>query len=171
MSVVEKYISGHSPELILRVQTLVDQNRLGPWLLGRYPVPHGISNDKDLREMVLVYKNRYLKNSGPLSKVVYDKSIRISDNALGLHSFVTRSQGAKLKRKNEIRISSVLKKAPQELLEMVVVHELAHLKEKDHNKVFYQLCSHMLADYHQLEFDMYLYLIHLETCGPLYVGK
>lgn len=171
MSVVEKYISGYSPELISRVQSLVEKKRLGPWLSDKYPVPHRIHNDKELREIVFVYKNRYLKNSGPLSKVIYDKNIRISDNALGLHSFVTRSQGSKLKRKNEIRISSILKKAPQELLEMVVVHELAHLKEKDHNKVFYKLCSNMLPDYHQLEFDMYLYLIHLETCGALYSDK
>jgi hypothetical protein len=31
-------------------------------------------------------------------------------------------------------------------------------KESDHNKAFYQLCTHMAADYHQLEFDLRLYL-------------
>ena len=41
---------------------------------------------------------------------------------------------------------------------MIVVHELAHLKEKDHNKAFYQLCQHMEPDYHQLEFDLRLWL-------------
>ena len=41
---------------------------------------------------------------------------------------------------------------------MIVVHELAHLKEMDHNKAFYQLCTYMLADYHQLEFDLRVYL-------------
>ncbi|WP_410733789.1 YgjP-like metallopeptidase domain-containing protein [Citrobacter portucalensis] len=25
---------------------------------------------------------------------------------------------------------------------MIVVHELAHLKEKEHDKAFYQLCCH-----------------------------
>ncbi|MGH8026174.1 MAG: metal-dependent hydrolase, partial [Pseudoxanthomonas sp.] len=28
----------------------------------------------------------------------------------------------------------------------------------------YQLCTHMAPDYHQLEFDLRLYLTHLE-CG------
>ena len=51
---------------------------------------------------------------------------------------------------------------------MIVVHELAHLKEKDHNKSFYQLCRHMQPDYHQLEFDTRLYLIQLETYGAIY---
>ncbi|HYG06232.1 MAG TPA: YgjP-like metallopeptidase domain-containing protein, partial [Stenotrophomonas sp.] len=43
------------------------------------------------------------------------------------------------------------------------VHELAHLKESDHNKAFYQLCLHMEPDYHQLEFDLRLYLTQLEV--------
>jgi predicted metal-dependent hydrolase len=48
------------------------------------------------------------------------------------------------------------------------VHELAHLKEKEHNKAFYRLCEHMLPAYHQLEFEMRLYLIQLERAGPIY---
>jgi predicted metal-dependent hydrolase len=52
---------------------------------------------------------------------------------------------------------------------MIVVHELAHLKEKEHNKAFYSLCEHMEPDYHQLEFDLRLYLTHLELIGPLYL--
>lgn len=51
---------------------------------------------------------------------------------------------------------------------MIVVHELAHLKEKDHNKAFYSLCCHMEPDYHQLEFDTRLYLTHLSLFGELY---
>jgi predicted metal-dependent hydrolase len=44
----------------------------------------------------------------------------------------------------------------------LVVHELAHLREKDHNKAFYQLCCHMQADYHQIEFDLRLFLAYIE---------
>jgi len=44
------------------------------------------------------------------------------------------------------------------MLQMIVVHELAHLKVRDHDKAFYALCEHMLADYHQIEFDTRLYL-------------
>ena len=62
----------------------------------------------------------------------------------------------------------MFKQAPENLLNMIVVHELAHLKEKDHNKSFYQLCRHMQPDYHQLEFDTRLYLIQLETYGAIY---
>jgi predicted metal-dependent hydrolase len=41
---------------------------------------------------------------------------------------------------------------------MIVVHELAHLRHRDHDKAFYALCCHMAGDYHQLEFDLRLWL-------------
>jgi predicted metal-dependent hydrolase len=41
---------------------------------------------------------------------------------------------------------------------MIAVHELSHLREKEHNKAFYQLCCHMEPDYHQLELDTRLWL-------------
>jgi predicted metal-dependent hydrolase len=47
-----------------------------------------------------------------------------------------------------------------EFLTMIAVHELAHLKEKQHDKAFYQLCTHMEPNYHQYEFDLRLYLTH-----------
>ena len=50
---------------------------------------------------------------------------------------------------------------------MIVAHELAHLREKEHNKAFYQLCEHMVPTYHQLELDLRLYLTHQEFIGPL----
>ena len=51
---------------------------------------------------------------------------------------------------------------------MICVHELAHLKEKAHNKAFYALCEKMEPSYHQLEFDVRLYMTHLSLFGKLY---
>ncbi len=163
-----KYLSAYAPELRNQVQALLDQNRLAQFLLAKYPKPHDIGNDKELREYVMDLKNSYLKKSAPLSKVVYDNKIHVVNNALGLHSYVSRVHGGKLKSKNEIRISAVFKKAPEPFLNMITVHELAHLKEKEHNKAFYQLCQHMLPNYHQLEFDMRVYLTQLELNGAIY---
>ncbi len=70
-------------------------------------------------------------------------------------------QGGKLKAKAEIRVATVFRNAPEPFLRMIVVHELAHLKEKEHNKAFYQLCCHMEPQYHQLEFDTRLWLTQI----------
>lgn len=45
---------------------------------------------------------------------------------------------------------------------MLVVHELAHTREKNHDKAFYQLCCYMEPEYHQLELDARLFMIYLD---------
>jgi hypothetical protein len=110
-------------------------------------------------------KERYLRKAEPLNKVVYDNKLQVVKHALGTHTTVSRVQGSRLKASREIRIATVFRDAPAEFLKMIVVHELAHLKEAEHDKAFYQLCTHMAPDYHQLEFDLRLYLTQLDA-GP-----
>ena len=165
---IHKYLTNYTPSLVLQVENMLASNRLKPYLLERYPVPHNIANDNDLRDYVMNIKNQHMKKSQPLSKIIYDNKIHVVHNALGLHSYATRIQGGKLKTKNELRVSAVFKKTPEAFLNMIVVHELAHLKEKDHNKAFYRLCQNMLPNYHELELDMRLFLIQQETEGSIY---
>ncbi|KJZ12412.1 MAG: M48 family metallopeptidase [Marinomonas sp.] len=163
-----KYISAYPNHLQNQIQTLIDQDKLANYLLSRFPEPHKITNDKALRDYVSNLKNQYMKKSANLSKIQYDNKIHLVNNALGMHSYVSRIQGNKLKSKNELRISTLFKNAPIQLLNMICVHELAHLKEKEHNKAFYQLCQYMLSDYHQLEFDARVYLTQVEFLGEIY---
>jgi predicted metal-dependent hydrolase len=163
-----QYLSHYPERLQQQIQQMIDDNALGDWLRTRYPTTHSVANDNDLREYVMGLKNQYMKKTQPLSKVVYDQKIHIVNHALGLHSYVSRVQGGKLKSKNELRVSSLFKHTPEPFLNMIVVHELAHLKEKEHNKAFYKLCQHMLPDYHQIEFDVRVYLTELELTGYVY---
>ena len=155
-----KYLNGYSPDVRQQVQRLIDSDQLGAWLERRYPPDstHSIQTDAALYDYTQRLKQQHMRSSGPVSKVFFDMRMHVIDNALGQHQFVSRVQGSKLKRKNEIKVSALLKSLPEPLLRMVVVHELAHLREKDHNKAFYQLCQHMEPDYHQLELDLRLFL-------------
>lgn len=163
-----KYLNGYPAPVKEQVQTLISNHTLADFLLKKYPIAHEIRSNKALYNYVMGLKNQFIRKSEPLSKVIYDDKLDVLHQALGLHSFVARVQGGKLKTKNEIRIGSIFKKVPIEFLKMITVHELAHIKEKQHNKAFYQLCQHMESDYHQLEFDMRLYLTHLDITGKLY---
>ncbi|TYK66302.1 M48 family metallopeptidase [Colwellia echini] len=163
-----KYLSAYSEQIKSQVQQMIDNKTLDKYLLNKYPTTHDVNNDKALRTYVMLLKNKYLKKSDPLSQIKYDDKIHIINNALGLHTYVSRVQGNKLKSKHEIRIGSQFKKAPEAFLAMIVVHELAHLKEKEHNKAFYKLCQSMLPDYHQLELDLRIYLTQLELIGDIY---
>lgn len=170
MSASLPYLAHYSVQIQQQIATLIEQDKLGDWLRNKYQRLHGVANDNELRDYVMDLKNHYMKKTQPLSKVMYDNKIHIINQALGLHSYVSRVQGGKLKSKNELRISSLFKQTPEPFLQMIVVHELAHLKEKEHNKAFYQLCQHMLPDYHQLEFEVRVYLTELDRSGKVFTS-
>lgn len=162
-----KYINHYPKSIQEQVQKLIDTEKLGAYLLAKYPKKHNFGNDKALYSYVMEYKNEYLKKY-QLSKVVYDGKINDISQALGTHTFISKVQGGKLKAKNIIKVASLFKDTPVEFLDMIVVHELAHFKEKEHNKAFYKFCEYMLKEYHQIEFDVRLYLLHVERFGKLY---
>ncbi|MDF2487653.1 MAG: metal-dependent hydrolase [Pseudomonas sp.] len=157
-----RYLQAYPAHLQDQVRQLIASNRLGDYLHQRYPERHAVQSDKALYSYVQGLKQEHLRNAPSLDKVLFDNRLDLTHRALGLNTAVSRVQGGKLKAKKEIRIASLFKEAAPEFLKMIVVHELAHLKERDHNKAFYQLCEHMQPGYHQLEFDLRIYLTYRE---------
>jgi predicted metal-dependent hydrolase len=161
-----KYLAGYPASLQAQVSQLMAEDRLAALLRNRYPEgSHGVQTDHALYDYVNALKGDYMRKAGPLSKVMFDSKLHVIRNALGTHTTVSRVQGGKLKAKREIRVASLFKEVPPEWLRMIVVHELAHMKERDHDKAFYALCTHMEPDYHRFELDLRLYLTHLDAGG------
>jgi predicted metal-dependent hydrolase len=152
------YLQGYPPDLLAQVQALIDAGRLAQTVAQRHPDTHAVRTERALYDYVSELKSRHMRSAPPIAKVAYDPSLHIVRNALGTHTAVSRVQGGRLKAKREIRIAALFKDAPADFLRMIVVHELAHLKEREHDKAFYALCQHMEPDYHQLEFDLRLWL-------------
>ena len=159
------YLAGYPPELAAQIRRLIEQDQLADWLIQKYPVAHNVRTDRALYDYAQEIKEDHLRNAGQLSKVLFDSKLHVIRNALGTHTSISRVQGAKLKSKREIRVAMVFREMPPEFLRMIVVHELAHLREREHDKAFYQLCRHMEPDYHQLEFDLRAYLSYLAAAG------
>ncbi len=166
-----RYLAGYPLALLDRVQPLIDSGQLGDTLRRRYPEVHTVGSDPALYDYVSAIKQRHLRHAPPLAKVLYDGRLQRVAQALGTHTAVSRVQGGQLKAKREMRIASVFRDAPEPFLRMIVVHELAHLKERAHDKAFYALCTHMAADYHQLEFDVRLWLTALALEGGAAVNS
>jgi len=158
-----KYLLGYPAELREQAQSLLSQGRLLDSVLRRYPEAHAVRSESALYDYVNTLKQQHLRNAPPISKVAYDPRLQLVAQALGTHTAVSRVQGTRLKAKREIRVASLFKDAPAAFLKMIVVHELAHLKEREHDKAFYALCTYMEPQYHRLEFDTRLWLTALET--------
>lgn len=161
------YLTGYPAEVLTEVRGLLARRALGPWLLERYPDCHPYRNEKALYAYAVELKTRHMKQAPTLAKVVYDPRLELVRNALGTHQRASRVHGSRLNARNEIRIAAVFRKAPQAFLDMILVHELAHLKEPAHNRAFYQLCRHMAPDYDRMELDARIWLTHLELVGEL----
>jgi hypothetical protein len=159
------YLAGYPAALVAQVNELIEQDRLGDLLRQKYPLAHEVRTDKALYDYVLGIKNEYLRNTGQLGKVAFDSKLHVTRNSLGMHTTISRVQGENLKAKREIHVAAVFKEMPPEFLRMIVVHELAHMKQREHNKAFYQLCMHMEPAYAQLEFDLRAYLTYLDAGG------
>lgn len=163
------YLAGYPVHLVEPVRQAIAGNRLGDILLKKYPQAHEVRTDKALYDYVLAIKGSYLRNAPQPSKVAFDGKLQSLRQALGTHTRIARVQGGKLKIRREIHIASVFRDMPPEFLRMIVAHELAHLKEGEHDRAFYQLCVHIEPAYFQLEFDLRAYLCHLEATGqPLW---
>ncbi len=159
------YLAGYPAPLVMQVQQLIEQGQLAAVLLKKYPKVHQIRTDSALYDYVQQLKSEYLRNTGPLGKVAFDSKLHIVKQVLGTNTRISRVQGSKLKSKNEIHIAALFQDMPPEFLRMIVVHELAHLKEREHDKAFYQLCRYMEPDYFQLEFDLRTYLCLFDETG------
>ncbi|WP_093376251.1 YgjP-like metallopeptidase domain-containing protein [Variovorax sp. OV329] len=160
-----KYLAHYPEPLQAQVRPLAEAGRLGEALQRRFPQAHDVRTDGALYDYTQSLKSEFMRNAQPLSKVLYDSKLHVVRHALGTHTTVSRVQGQKLKARHEIRVASLFREVPLEWLRMIVVHELAHLKVREHDKAFYALCTHMEPAYHQHEFDLRLYMTHLDLGG------
>ena len=163
------YLAGYPEHLRQQVLALIEQGRFADALRRRYPRAHAVRSDSALYDYVQALKAEHLRSAPPLGKVRFDNTLHVIRNALGTHTTISRVQGAKLQTKHEIRVATLFRELPLAFLRMIVVHELAHLRERNHDKAFYQLCQHMEPHYHQYEFDLRAYLCYREAAGaPLW---
>jgi predicted metal-dependent hydrolase len=161
-----RYLQAYPEDLQQQVQKISQGPGLGAWLLSRHPQAHGVRTDSALYAFVMTLKSEFLRQADPINKVSFDSKLHIIQHALGMHTTTSRIQGSKLKAKRDIKIAALFKETPLAFLQMIAVHELAHLKIREHDKAFYKLCHHMSPDYAQSEFELRVYLTHLDLGGP-----
>ncbi len=65
----------------------------------------------------------------------------------GLHITAARTRFGSCSGKNSLSFSLYLMDYPQEAIEAVVVHELAHIRHKNHSPAFYAEVERYLPDY------------------------
>lgn len=67
----------------------------------------------------------------------------------GLKITTARRRYGSCSGKNSLCFSCFLMRCPEEAIDLVVVHELCHIKEKNHGPGFYALLGHYLPDHRE----------------------
>ena len=81
-------------------------------------------------------------------KVAY-WSARMGVSPTGLKITTARKRYGSCSGKNSLCFSCFLANAPDAAVDLVVVHELCHIREKNHGPRFYALLEHYLPDYRE----------------------
>ncbi len=74
-------------------------------------------------------------------------SRRMGVKPAGITITSARTRWGSCSAKNRLSFSCRLMRMPQQFIEYVVVHELAHIREKNHSKAFYAIVEKYLPDW------------------------
>ncbi len=69
----------------------------------------------------------------------------------------TKRQWGSCSGKNVLSFNTMLMKLPQDVIQYIIVHELAHIKHKHHQKSFWNLVGQHLPDYKQRITELHTY--------------
>ena len=69
----------------------------------------------------------------------------------------TKRQWGSCSGKNVLSFNTMLMKLPLSVIQYIIVHELAHIKHKHHQKSFWKLVEEHLPDYRQRVAELHTY--------------
>ncbi len=92
---------------------------------------------------------QFAENYVPGRVAYFSKQMGVTPTAV--HYSKARTRFGSCSGKDSITFSLRLMEYPLPAIDYVVVHELAHIRHKDHSKAFYQFVASVLPDYKQRE--------------------
>ena len=109
-------------------------------------MPENLSNEEIKRVCVEIYR-RLAKRDLTIIANDYAKIMGVVPAAVKINS--AKSRWGSCSGKNSINFSWRLIMADDEVIDYVVIHELAHILELNHSKRFWEIVQNMLPDYRE----------------------
>jgi len=118
-------------------------NRIG-YTDGTFYMPPGLDGERIKHTCVHIYKLA-AKRELTRRTADYAKRMNVAPANVKINSAVTR--WGSCSGKNSINFSWRLIMAPDDVIDYVVIHELAHIKEHNHSQKFWAAVENVLPDY------------------------
>lgn len=137
---------GHDPEIVLA--------RYKKWILKKHrSIQEGLRNAANMelsarssgefKDMVHLY----------VADVCGDLSVKV--NKIGFRKM--RTKWASCSSRNNLTFNTLMARLPDDLVAYIVLHEVAHLKERNHKKPFHEIVERYFHDHKSLENDLHTY--------------
>ncbi|MGB1227369.1 MAG: M48 family metallopeptidase [Poseidonibacter sp.] len=105
-------------------------------------------SDFDIKNLDSFYKDEIKIIIPPLVEK-YSKLMKLYPNSINYRK--NKRTWGSCNYKNDLKFNTQLCKFPKFIAEYVVIHELAHIKHKNHSKKFWDLVNEFCPDYKQRE--------------------
>ena len=137
---------GHDPE------TLLEKHR--DWIVKKKGLINGCLRNSSGKEIV----EREDEEFKDLIYLIVERISRELDVKVNKVYFrKMRTKWASCSTKKNLTINSLMKHLPEDLIEYVIFHEIAHLIEKRHNANFWNIILSRFDTYRDLEKDLFEY--------------
>jgi len=103
--------------------------------------------DDDFKKLVLSFLSEAASQQGLKPQKVYFRPMK--------------TKWASLSTRKNLTINKLAKYLPDYLIEYIIIHELAHFKQKRHNEFFWEIISHRYKNYQELERELFIYWFRL----------
>lgn len=122
-------------------------------------IEYNLRDGNQLRRLVNILKKRLFHEIEPAAKE-YSKKLGVQFNRI----FIKRqkTKWASCSSKGNLSFNLWLICLPRELIRYVVCHEVLHLKERQHNKVFWEFMEREFENYKELEKSLFEYWFFIQ---------
>ncbi|HEC77376.1 MAG TPA: M48 family peptidase [Thermoplasmatales archaeon] len=100
-------------------------------------------NEEELRNIIKKLVKKFSDDLGVKVNIIYFRRLK--------------SKWGSCSNKSNLSFNTLLKYLPYDLIKYVVFHEITHLKERKHNKKFWEIMSKKFRDYEKKEKDLLAY--------------
>lgn len=149
---IKKFVLQQASWIIEKLENIQDIETLSLqsevlYLGNKYQITELISDIKEeniQNQLDLFYKNEAKKI---IVKMVenYSKEMKLFPNKVGFRK--TKTRWGSCSGKNNLSFNTQLMKFDKTVIEYVVVHELAHIKHKNHSSAFWGLVENYLSNF------------------------
>ena len=92
---------------------------------------------------------------------VKDASIELGKGLNRVYFRTMKTKWASCSSKRNLTINRLMRFLPEPILRYVIFHEIAHLRDKRHNRRFWKRISKRFDNYQELEKDLFIYWFKL----------